>query len=147
MKAHAALRMRLTVAHGVWTLGIDSDWQAPWGDRVPTPIVSGRSDNSGAGGPSKITWAFVPETPNDETAARGARSEEGQATADVTSSTEPVAQSTWVDGRETCRVAGTTPCRIAWTILMMPATPAAAWVWPMFDFTDPSSSGDGRSAP
>ncbi|WP_394619326.1 beta-ketoacyl synthase N-terminal-like domain-containing protein [Lentzea sp. JNUCC 0626] len=27
--------------------GIDPDSQAPWGDRVPTPIVSSRSDNSG----------------------------------------------------------------------------------------------------
>ena len=33
------------------------------------------------------------------------------------------------------------PCRIASTILITPATPAAAWVWPMFDFTDPSHSG------
>ncbi|MCP2245565.1 non-ribosomal peptide synthetase [Lentzea aerocolonigenes] len=44
--AHAALRMRLTVEHGVWSLGIDPDWQAPWGDRVPTPIVSNGSDSS-----------------------------------------------------------------------------------------------------
>ncbi|GGU24595.1 non-ribosomal peptide synthetase [Lentzea flava] len=29
VKAHAALRMRLTVTHGVWTLGIDPDSQAP----------------------------------------------------------------------------------------------------------------------
>ena len=27
------------------------------------------------------------------------------------------------------------------TILMIPATPAAAWVWPRFDFTEPSHSG------
>ena len=32
---------------------------------------------------------------------------------------------------------------------MIPATPAAAWVCPMFDFTDPSSTGrsGGRSCP
>ncbi|CAM5729740.1 hypothetical protein STENM223S_04750 [Streptomyces tendae] len=32
---------------------------------------------------------------------------------------------------------------------MTPATPAAAWVWPMLDFTEPSSSGRsaGRSCP
>ena len=27
------------------------------------------------------------------------------------------------------------------TILITPATPAAAWVWPMLDFTEPSQSG------
>jgi hypothetical protein len=36
---------------------------------------------------------------------------------------------------------GSIPCRIAMIILMMPPTPAAAWVWPMFDFSDPSHSG------
>ncbi|GLY37993.1 hypothetical protein Amsp01_040170 [Amycolatopsis sp. NBRC 101858] len=40
-----------------------------------------------------------------------------------------------------CRLAGTTPCRIASTIFTTPATPAAAWVCPMFDFTDPSNTG------
>ncbi|GAB7102346.1 hypothetical protein JCM4814A_06600 [Streptomyces phaeofaciens JCM 4814] len=44
---------------------------------------------------------------------------------------------------------GSTPCRIAMTILMTPATPAAAWVCPMFDFTEPSHNGrsPGRSWP
>ncbi len=41
------------------------------------------------------------------------------------------------------------PARSARTVLMTPATPAAAWVWPMLDFTEPSSSGRsaGRSWP
>ena len=30
---------------------------------------------------------------------------------------------------------------MASTILMTPATPAAAWVWPMLDFNEPSQSG------
>lgn len=47
VKAHAALRMRLTIAHGVWSFGIDSDSQTPRGDRAPTPIVPSRSDSSG----------------------------------------------------------------------------------------------------
>ncbi len=34
------------------------------------------------------------------------------------------------------------PC----TILITPATPAAAWVWPMFDFTEPSHSGRSSGA-
>ena len=48
------------------------------------------------------------------------------------------------DGSSTCRVRGSTPCRIAITILITPATPAAAWVWPMFDLTEPSHSGCSR---
>ena len=36
---------------------------------------------------------------------------------------------------------GSTPCCSASTILITPATPAAAWVCPMFDFTEPSHSG------
>lgn len=65
VKAHAALRMRLTVTDGVWSFGIadgaqssgtaygtqasgiDSDSQTPWGDRVPTPIISTGSDSPG----------------------------------------------------------------------------------------------------
>ncbi|SDI93294.1 non-ribosomal peptide synthase domain TIGR01720/amino acid adenylation domain-containing protein [Lentzea albidocapillata subsp. violacea] len=47
VKAHAALRMRLRVADGVWSFGIDSDSRAPWGDRVPTPIIPSGSDSSG----------------------------------------------------------------------------------------------------
>ena len=35
------------------------------------------------------------------------------------------------------------PC----TILMTPATPAAAWVWPMFDLTEPSHSGRSPAGP
>ena len=38
---------------------------------------------------------------------------------------------------------------MAWTILMTPAMPEAAWVWPMLDLIDPSHSGcpSGRSWP
>ena len=32
------------------------------------------------------------------------------------------------------------------TILMTPATPAAAWVWPMLDFSEPSHSGRSAGA-
>ena len=35
------------------------------------------------------------------------------------------------------------PC----TILITPATPAAAWVWPMLDLIEPSRSGSSRSWP
>jgi amino acid adenylation domain-containing protein/non-ribosomal peptide synthase protein (TIGR01720 family) len=45
VKAHAALRMRLKVEHGVWAFGIDPDSQAPRGVQVPTPIISSGSDS------------------------------------------------------------------------------------------------------
>ena len=62
----------------------------------------------------------------------------GQSLASVSSSTAPADQSTCGDGSSTCSVCGSTPCRMAMTILMTPATPAAAWVWPMLDLTEPS---------
>ncbi len=54
--------------------GIDPDSPAPWGDSPPIPIVSDGTDSSGVVAYcSKITWAFVPLMPNDETAQRRAR--------------------------------------------------------------------------
>ena len=81
--------------------------------------------------------------PGPPRAARSAAS----AAASVTSRTAPEAQSTCEDGASTCSVAGTTPRAIAATILMIPATPAAAWVCPMLDFTDPSNTGRSASRP
>ncbi|PSK62162.1 hypothetical protein B0E53_05929 [Micromonospora sp. MH33] len=83
--------------------------------------------------------------PNDETAARRGRSTAGHAWLSVTRRTAPEDQSTFDDGASTCSVGGTTPCRIASTILITPATPAADWVCPRFDFTEPSSSGRSAS--
>ncbi len=74
-----------------------------------------------------MTWALVPLMPNEDTPARRVP-RPGQAVGSVTSSTAPEDQSTWPLGLLTCRVGGTTPCRIAITILMTPATPAAACV-------------------
>ncbi len=96
-----------------------------------------------------ITCAFVPEIPNDDTAARRGRSTAGHGVASVARATAPADQSICGDGSSTCNVAGTTPCRIAMTILITPATPAAACVCPMFDFTEPSHNGSRpcRSCP
>ncbi|PSK62136.1 hypothetical protein B0E53_05953 [Micromonospora sp. MH33] len=89
----------------------------------------------------------MPEMPKEETPARRARPVSGQGRASVTSSTAPADQSTCGDGSSMCSVAGTVPCRMACTILMIPATPAAAWVCAMFDLIEPSSSGSVRSCP
>ncbi|GAB1334102.1 hypothetical protein ACE1SV_06920 [Streptomyces sp. E-15] len=94
-----------------------------------------------------MTWALVPLMPKAETAARRGRPVPGQATGSVSRRTAPEAQSTCGVGSSTWRVRGSSPCRIAMTILIRPATPAAAWVWPMFDFTDPSHNGSSRSRP
>ncbi|CAM4476589.1 hypothetical protein MYBA111488_24820 [Mycobacterium basiliense] len=40
-----------------------------------------------------------------------------------------------------CRLAGSVVWRMAWIILITPAIPAAAWVWPMLDLIDPNHSG------
>ena len=47
----------------------------------------------------------------------------------------------WRRARRRAASCGRTPSRIASTILITPATPAAAWVWPMFDLIEPSYSG------
>ncbi len=95
---------------------------------VPSTGSAGCSAGCSAGACSRTTWAFVPLMPNDETAARRGRPVSGQARLSVTSSTSPADQSTCGVGSSTCSVLGTTPWRIASTILMMPATPAAACV-------------------
>ncbi len=118
-----------------------------------TGVRTGSSDavdgSVSSGACSTTVCALVPLMPKDETAARRGRPVAGQGRASVSSSTAPADQSTFVDGWSTCRVCGSTPCCIASTILMMPATPAAAWVWPMLDLIEPSHSGwsSARSRP
>src|SRR6516165_8213792 len=104
---------------------------------------------SSVGACSKITCAFVPLMPNPDTPARRGRSPVGHALGSVNNDTVPADQSTCGVGTSTCNVLGITPCRIACTILITPATPAAADVCPMFDLIDPSHSGRsaGRSCP
>ena len=92
-----------------------------------------------------MTWALVPLIPNEETPARrgrpglrprpglGEQLDRAGGPVDVRGGLVDV------QGR-----AAATPWRMARTILMTPATPAAAWVWPMLDLTEPSHSG--RSA-
>ncbi len=94
-----------------------------------------------------ITCALVPLIPNDDTPARRARSTAGHSAGSVNNSTDPAFQSTCDDGESTCSERGSAPCRIASTILITPATPAAACVCPMLDFTDPNNSGVSRSWP
>ncbi len=142
-------------SRSAWALSACSDLADSTHGTVTAPAgtgtVSGSAVDSSAGACSMITCAFVPLTPNEETPARRGRScAAGHSWASVSSSTAPADQSTLPDGRSTCSVGGSTPWRIAMTILMTPATPAAAWVWPTFDLMEPSHSGRpsaGRSWP
>ncbi len=100
------------------------------------------------GASSMMVCALVPERPKEEMPARrGAFSRAGQGAGSVSRRTEPSLQSTWLEGWSTWRVRGSRPWRIAMTILMTPATPAAAWVWLMLDLTEPSSRGLSASRP
>ena len=96
-----------------------------------------------------MTWALVPLIPNEDTPARRGRPFAGHGTGSDSSRTAAADQSTCGAGSPACNVAGNRPCRSASTILITPATPAASWVCPMFDFTDPSHNGrsSGRSCP
>ena len=87
-----------------------------WPGRGPRPGVRARR----GGACSRITWAFVPLTPNDDTPARRGRPVSGQAAARSASVTAPAAQSTCGTARRRAGCAGTTPCRIAMTILITP---------------------------
>ena len=96
-----------------------------------------------------MMWALVPLTPNDDTAARRRCPLRAHARPCVNSRTVPHDQSTCGDGSSACSVLGKKPCPIDSTILMMPATPAAACVCPKFDLIEPSHSGcsANRSCP
>ncbi len=122
------------------------------GDRADTTTGStGRAvagaGSGTAGACSTMTCALVPLIPKEDTAARRGRPASGQSAGSASSDTAPADQSTCGLGSSACRVRGNDPCRMACTILITPATPAAAWVWPRFDFTEPSHSGRSRSWP
>jgi hypothetical protein len=72
--------------------------------------------------------AFVPLIPNEDTPARRGRPASGHGRAPVSSDTPAPAQSTCGVGSSLCKDLGSTPWRIAMTILITPATPAAAWL-------------------
>ena len=107
---------------------------------APTATTS-PATTSGSGACSKIRWALVPEMPNDETAARRGWPFCSHVSPSCRSDTAPADQSTCGVGSSICKVFGKTPCCIAITIVITPATPAAAALCPMFDLIDPSRNG------
>ncbi len=113
--------------------------------------ATGRAGVSAAasGACSSTTCALVPDSPKEDTAARRGRSPPSHRWARVGNATAPADQSMCGEGGSACRVGGRVACRMARTIFITPATPAAAWVCPMFDLIDPSHTGRsaGRSRP
>ncbi|RPK40748.1 hypothetical protein EES37_20665 [Streptomyces sp. ADI91-18] len=89
---------------------------------------TGSAGSAVSGACSMMVWALVPLMPKDETPARRGRPVSGHSTGSVSRAMSPAVQSTCGVGSSTCSVGGSTPLRMARTILMMPATPAAAWV-------------------
>ncbi len=71
-----------------------------------TPSCGTRTTTGSSGACSRITWAFVPLTPKEETPARRGRPVSGHRRSSVSSSTAPADQSTWEVGASTCSVAG-----------------------------------------
>src|SRR5947209_1349922 len=116
------------------------------GTTAGSPRSTTASSTTG-GASSTITCALVPLIPNDDTPARRGAPDGGQDRGSVNNDTAPADQSTCGDGTSTCSVFGITPCRIPCTILITPATPAPADVWPMFDLIDPSHNGRSAGRP
>ncbi len=111
----------------------NADSERPDTTHGTTPPTTGTpppaTDSSSAGASSTITCAFVPLAPKADTPARRTRpAPPTHGRACVNNSTAPADQSTCDDGRSTCNVRGNTPHRNAITILITPATPAAACV-------------------
>ncbi len=120
---------------------------------VPADAPSSGTRSSGVrgwaswGACSMTTCTLVPLMPKEDTAERRGRPVSGQLTGSVSSRTCPADQSTCRVGSSTCRVFGRIPCRVAITILMTAAAPAAACGWPMLDLTEPSHSGRSSVRP
>src|ERR1044072_9963514 len=91
----------------------------------PSPVWVPAAAPAGAGASSKIRWALVPLMPKEETPARRGLPFGSQGTCSLSSSIRPASHSTFEEGASTGRVFGSTPSRIAITVLITPATPAA----------------------
>ncbi len=91
----------------------------------------------GSGASSSTTWALVPPIPNELTPARRGWPSHSQARRRVFTKNGELSKSMFGLGLVKWRLGGSSPCRSESTVLMKPATPAAASVWPMLVLTDP----------
>ena len=98
---------------------------------------------------SSTAWKFVPPKPNALTpATRLPPFDSSQSRSSVLTANGVADQSTFGFGRAKPRLGGSSLWWIASAALSIPAAPAAAFRWPMFDFTEPSAIEPGaRPAP
>src|SRR5689334_5891196 len=96
---------------------------------------------SGGGASSTITCALVPLIPNDDDAPRRGRPLAFQGVRSVSKRIAPLDQSMRGLGCSDHKLFGSSPCCSASTSLITLPVPAAHWVCPMFDLSDPSRSG------
>ena len=111
---------------------------SPWPDTVSS-CHSGPGTGAGAGAAaSRTKWTFDPDQPNELTPARSTpEAFAGNGRAPGTGRTGPSTVTTEF-GVLMCRLPGSVPCSSDSTVLISPAIPAAARVWPTFDFTAPT---------
>ena len=106
------------------------------------------SGAAAAGASSSTTCALVPPMPNELTPARRGAGRRGPlAKRDRRRRTALDAKSICGFGRSKCRLGGSLPCSSARTVLISPATPAAASRWPTLVFTDPMPQDPRRISP
>jgi hypothetical protein len=94
---------------------------------------------------SSTTWTLLPPAPNELTPARRGSPPVTQSTPARATTKGLSAKSIRGFARSKCSVAGMRRWRIASTVLISPAAPAAAVRWPMFDFSDPIRQNRLRS--
>ena len=99
------------------------------------------------GASSNTTCALVPLNPNELTPATRGRAPRGHATASAATRTGSSDHGTCWLGASKWRFFGICSCSSARTTFIIPATPAAACVWPMLLLTEPmiTGSSSGRS--
>src|SRR5262245_8431234 len=92
---------------------------------------------TGTGGSARITWAFVPPTPKEETPAQRGVPLRGHSILPVATWNGERAKSIAGLGRSKPMLGGITPSCSASAVLITPAAPAAAVRCPMFDLMEP----------
>ncbi len=108
-------------------------------DRSSTCGSGDSAPRERGGACSRTTWTLVPPMPTELTPARrGPYSGSGHGSASVTTWNGESSRASSGCARPAPAVGAMTACSSIRTVLMTPATPAAASRWPMFAFTEPS---------
>src|SRR5690606_37166075 len=107
-----------------------------------------RHDGSPRSGIDTTTWVLVPLIPNADTAPIRSPSRAGHGVSLSANRNPQLSQSISRLGSSACRVGGMVARCAATSTLASPSAPAADWLWPMLDLTEPSSGPrPGGAAP